>query len=627
MRNLLLSAALLLSSFGAIAQLYVEPNGATDSYVYVSDQVLFVEQDVNLTYNNAGTTEASIYLRDGAQLIQGTSSTANKGNGMVSVYQNAPESDQWTYNYWCSPISAMNAAIDGNLSFGVTRLHQIDGITDATRNIPTTGFNGSSTPSLRISNRWIYMKPRGWEAESDYVWAGDNNIISPGRGFTMKGVDANPVPVTGYNYDFRGRPNNGNINVNVFNGELTLTGNPYPSALDLNRVFYDTATGDANGTMNSGNDEIDQFYFWDEDKTVNSHYYRDNQGGYGTWIPGTSNPDGNTGDSGFQPGTYAPAPFSIWGAGGNTGGTMSMGGSYDRRFAPIGQGVLVLGASNGSITLKNSHRRYKLEGDNSDFRFREDPNTETGDGNRVPTLSEADNRIPQLRINAEFGNSHIRQTVLLFSENSTDEFDRGQDGRSPMDATSEMYFPVGLEQEKIDCVISTFPFRRVKQIPVSFMVDRQTQVVVKTVEEIKFGSKVAYLWDSEEHTFQQFSGEGGEAILNLEAGTYNDRFYVVFKTFRERQTEAQSKKEETLASVDVFQNNPVKQLEVGNPEGYEIESANIFDMSGKLVLSESNLGNNNRLTFPTGNLSEGIYVVMLTTNEGITIDYKITVRN
>lgn len=69
MKNLLLFSVVLLMSYNAMAQLYVTPNGATDSYVYVNDEILFVEQDVNLVANNAGTTEASLYLRNEAQLI------------------------------------------------------------------------------------------------------------------------------------------------------------------------------------------------------------------------------------------------------------------------------------------------------------------------------------------------------------------------------------------------------------------------------------------------------------------------------------------------------------------------------------------------------------------------------
>ncbi len=43
MKNLLLFSTILLGSTGLFAQLTVKPNGASDSYVFVKDQVLFVE--------------------------------------------------------------------------------------------------------------------------------------------------------------------------------------------------------------------------------------------------------------------------------------------------------------------------------------------------------------------------------------------------------------------------------------------------------------------------------------------------------------------------------------------------------------------------------------------------------
>ncbi len=633
MKNLLLLVALLLSSFGAIAQLFVEPNGATDSYIYVSDQILFVEQDIEMTANPTATLKPSIYLRDGAQLIQGASSSDNSGNGKLSVYQNAPDSDQWTYNYWCSPVSITptGAGGAGNKNFGISRLYQIDGVTAGTQNIPTISFEGFTSPSLQISKRWIYTKPRGMEEEVAYVWAGSSNTVAPGMGFTMKGVDPSPVPVTGYEYDFRGRPNNGNIDVQVFNGEWTLTGNPYPSALDLNRVFWD-----------ADNTEIMQFRYWDEDKTKDSHLYTENAGGYGTWVPGLSDPNSISTDPGFEPGLYTVPTFSIYNAGG-TGvpdPTAVTPGMYNRRFAPIGQGFLVEATATGTVRLKNSHRRYIKEGtaNHSEHRLQGDTQTmiDPGTGRPIaigsPSLSR--NILPQLRINTTFGTTNTRQVLLAFSENSTDGFDRGLDASSPMDGTSEAYLPVGLELVNEPCVISTLPFRREKHIPISFNLAEQGQVIMSVVEQIEFDNNIAYLWDSLEHTFQQISNGGGvvrpnEASVMLDAGVYENRFFIVFKTFREMQADSplQTKKDEILASVDVFQNNPIKQLEVGNPEGYEIKSANIFDMSGKLVFSESNPGNSTRLTFPTGNLSEGIYLVMLITNEGVTIDHKITVRN
>ena len=52
MKYLLLSL-LILSSIFATAQsdLFVKPNGSSDSYVYVNDVELYVENDVNLQKN------------------------------------------------------------------------------------------------------------------------------------------------------------------------------------------------------------------------------------------------------------------------------------------------------------------------------------------------------------------------------------------------------------------------------------------------------------------------------------------------------------------------------------------------------------------------------------------------
>jgi hypothetical protein len=71
-------------------------------------------------------------------------------------------------------------------------------------------------------------------------------------------------------------------------GELVLTGNPYPSAIDLSAFLLDATntTGIA--------------YFWEQDKTIDSHYIADYKGGYGTFSPlGGSN------------GVYTPATFFL----------------------------------------------------------------------------------------------------------------------------------------------------------------------------------------------------------------------------------------------------------------------------------------------------------------------------
>ena len=81
------------------------------------------------------------------------------------------------------------------------------------------------------------------------------------------------------------------------------------------------------------------------------------------------------------------------------------------------------------------------------------------------------------------------------------------------------------------------------------------------------------------------------------------------------------------ASVDFYQNNPYKQMEISNPERYNIESALIYDMSGKLVVNKTNIGTESRFNIATSNLADGVYIIKLTTTDNIDIDYRMIIQN
>ena len=107
----LLSLLGLFAATSAFAQLTVKQDGNSETFIYVSDQVLYVADDISVT-KGAGSTadaKAGIYLRDDAQLIQGaTQSTANDGTGYISVYQDS-NSDSYDYNFWSAPVASAGA--------------------------------------------------------------------------------------------------------------------------------------------------------------------------------------------------------------------------------------------------------------------------------------------------------------------------------------------------------------------------------------------------------------------------------------------------------------------------------------------------------------------------------------
>ena len=139
-------------------------------------------------------------------------------------------------------------------------------------------------------------------------------------------------------------------------------------------------------------------------------------------------------------------------------------------------------------------------------------------------------------------------------------------------------------------------------------------------------NKKAYIFDSEENTYQEFTN-GKSATYNLPAGTYEDRFYVVFKSNKESLTQAKEVQGRAEENVEFFQNNRLGVLEVSNPEGYDIDQALVFDISGKLVFEKANIGKEKNFSFPTSNLSDGVYLVKLKTADNIYISYKTSVYN
>lgn len=635
MKNLLLSLAVAMIANVSYSQLYVTPNNNgtpgdttddTPSYVFVKNQLLFVEQDVNLVENTNTTTQlASIYLRDESQLLQGNTASANSGTGYISIYQES-NADSYDYNYWSSPVGTPVST--GNRNFGILRVYDSLSYTNSIVTQTTGAFNSTSSP-LRISTRWLYRwipTTQRWDA------IGGSNLVPAGYGFTMKGTD---VTVHGdpYNepqnqrYDFRGRPNNGTITLPAqtaavpftdgTNYYFTFTGNPYPSVLDLNLFFYD-----------SDNQEIDAIRYWDEDRSINSHLYIANKGGYGTWIPGpTPYVDG---------GVYTVPNFMNYDNAGNpTTDTGIDGASFERLYAPVGQGFMVSSnsgitdASPGQIMLKNSQRATTFIKESaanfSEFR------------NPI-------NATPLLRLHTIFGeNTHFRDMVLMFHNSATFGFDRGLDATHPSDgALTEAYFTINGDDpaKKKNLVIQTVPYKGGDNmfIPISFKLNQQGNVKLISAEIVNPPFQNVYLYDKLNGTYMPIypddpANENPEtASILLDAGTYEGRFFI---TFRDKQIISDEDDEDVpiiserdiTQSVDFFQNNPAKQLEVSNPDEYDIKTLNIFDMGGKLVYSESNVGNSSKLTFPTANLSDAVYLVRLSTTDNQTIVYKINVIN
>jgi hypothetical protein len=626
--------AIITFTLHSQAQMYVSPG----SFIYVNDQYVTVTQDVNLA------STGNIYLRNESQLLQKTTGgSSNTGLGTLSAFQEGT-SNNFGYNYWCSPVGEPSASV-GNSNFGITLLKRPTGLTSFGGETITTSLNGTTTnTALNISSRWIYTLTTTNQYSSwNYIAAATS--IAAGQGFTMKGVsgtDNTSVlgvqnnPGNNQRYDFRGKPNDGTINIPVGNSvdggtgytESTLTGNPYPSAINLNLFLLENngyAVDYVTGVVTpSGSPIINGLaYFWEHQKPATSHTLTDYVGGYGVYAPNNVNA--------FSPGTYTSAPWNTYNGDGSPNTSAgSSGVNYRRMFSPVGQGFIIKGdVASGTAVMRNRYRVFMKEGvvNNSEFE-RNANNYETyseSDTNwpSIPNLTGTDYtqfsklQVPQIRIQTILNNQFTREVVLAFNPNATDGLDNAYDApMQGLNLPTDVYFPL---TDNNQFAISTLPFDINKRVPFALKAVNQSTFRVYVGEIINFNdAENIYLFDSETNIYHDI--KNGFVDITLPAGgTTADRFEVTF--LDESLSNGTVKSEQFM----IVQNNENELLSIKNPNLVDLKSATLFDITGKLIFTKEKLGAEELYSFPTVGLSESIYIVKLVTADNQEISKKVSI--
>jgi hypothetical protein len=627
MKKILLFLGFFVALTDMNAQLYVGAN----SYVYAHNQFVTVSQDVAIA------ATGNFYLRNEAQLLQKTSgSSTNSGAGNLSLYQEGT-SNNFGYNYWCSPVGVPSGS-SGNVGFGIGQLKRPTSVTNFGGESITTSYDGVATnSSLAISNRWIYKLITA-NAYANWVFVGSGNTIMPGEGFTMKGVsgtDNTTVlsvlnnPGNNQRYDFRGRPNDGTISIPVSNNSgpdydnMTLTGNPYPSAINLNLFLLENSGYTVNYTTGSytltGSPIIDgSAYFWEHIKPATSHVLNQYVGGYGAYSP--------NGITANTPGTYVSATWNTYNGDGTpntTGASASV--SYKRMMSPVGQGFCVKGSVSGTAVMKNSYRLFQKEGlvTNSQFERHGATVIENTNWDEIPNLAGTDytqfSKLapPQIKLHTVMNNQITSEIALAFNPNAQDGYEPALDVTSPaLNAPNSVYFPLADAKRY---VISTLPFEITKRVPLALEATGQTRFEITVGELVNYDlSDAIYIYDKQTNMYHDILNGSFQVTLN-DASVVN-RFEV---TFVNNQLSVP-----VLTDSDfvVYQDNNSGQLTIVNPNLLNVNSVGLYDLNGKLVFIHSQLEAKDSYQFPTSAISEAVYIVKINTSEDRTYGKKIIIK-
>ncbi|KJD36276.1 hypothetical protein PW52_06710 [Tamlana sedimentorum] len=608
-----------LSSLSYSQDLYIADN----SYLFSNDINIFVNNDIRLE-----TATSYIYLRGDAQLTQ-NNDIKNSDAGSLSIYQNQT-TNVYEYNYFCSPVGlGTDGTVKINSDFNGSNIYDPIDDTDVS-NVNslaysyTTNYNSTTT---ELSSYWIYTLKN---AEGYYNWQQVFNTgdIEAGYGFTLKGS-----PNVNNVLDFRGRPNNGTITVSCsFDGiddqpsglpnyAETLTGNPYPSAIDL-KLFF----------VNSNNQTVlsPQLFFWEQEPKF-SHYLQDYEGGYATYIPGDP---ADLSDNG----TYVIAPFISYNNDG-TDGTGATGNTTDyttnnsRRYAAVGQGFIIASNVNGGYAEFTNAMRIAFSEDSNPLGngsvFAKNTNSKANSTIKHPishngidykSIFENPTVVPEIRIHTKVNNTYYKENVIALRDATPNNntYNKFFDAININNLNSDAY----LISEGKHLSIKSITYNVNTTIPFGLIAKNNNSTFSITVNEIYNtpNNMEVFLLDKENGEFIDIINNTFNITLN--AGEYHDRFEI---TFNKKSLNTEEKV--GFNHLNINQNNRTAELNISNPSLLKIESLRVFDIYGKQILNYNISEAKSEYSYNTRNISDGIYVVKITLDNQKILGKKIAIKH
>lgn len=522
---------------------------------------LVVNTATRLQVTNGVALNGEIRLMGTSQLLQ-THTGVKQITGTGNLYKDQEGISTTVYQsgYWTSPVTTNGSTftIKGVLKDGTT-------VTSASSN-PTDinfidGHNGAKTIPITISKRWLakLINATDWTRYVDPV----TETFNPGEGWNMKSTGSGTQ-----NFTFKGIPNDGTYTSTINQNTLSLIGNPYPSAIDADQ-FITANTSAITGTL----------YFYDATNDT-SHNRGAYTGGYATRVLGVG------------------TPFS--------------GGSTPGQYIPVGQAFFVTRdlAGSGTITFENSQRAFQVRGASSQF-FSKNKNTSKEHFIKNKTKSS----LPILRLGFEFNitetKKYHRQLAVAFrgvTSNYEAGFDAEMFDRQPTDIGLKVFgkttpFVItGIEK-----------FAKNLQIPLYVYLDKKRNVSF-SIDGLDNLTTNVYLRDVLTNQYYNLTEENKTISLDLDSGTYSDRFFISFSN-----TVLSVDEENVLSkNVLIYVDKKTKELVVKPKNSIEIKQVKVFSILGQEVLSSNKVMKENvehRINLEM--ISGAIYIVKLETNKGL----------
>ncbi len=538
--------------------------------------------------------------------------------------------NSYNYNYWSSPVSLQGAA--NNSTYTIKEVKK-DGTNSASATHPDLSFgawhefaDGPFGSPRKISNFWLFKFRGTANVYSEWAHIGHSGILSAGEGYTMKGTSGTAAITDRQNYVYKGKPNNGLINLTIATEQNYLLGNPYPSSIDVNEFIMDNLK-DVAGGRNTKNIFNGTVYFWDHFAGGNTHILLEYIGGYAArnllgGVPAISNDIRiNANDA--------------------------KGSKIPGRFIPVAQGFFINSThedeSPGSVTVDGGEVVFR----NGQRAFVRESKTNTGNSvflrPEQPKQKSIEDTRAQIRLDFKSPKKYNRQILVGVDPNTTSGFDLGYDAALNDNNVEDMYWMIN-NREYIIQGVPDFNPERILPLGIKIAQEGEFSIKINNLENVDDDVNI-YLKDNETNSY--FNLRKSDYKLNIGAGTYHERFELVFQIKTEteepesdededenqEEEEEEEEEEEVVVVVpgddldkpeelvkinpEIFFLTNSGELIVKNPDLQVITQITLHGMSGQVIEIYENIPTQKETRLPVRNYSSSVYLVKMFTENGI----------
>lgn len=470
--------------------------------------------------------DGNLTILDSGSLVQVEDESESIGE--ILVYRNTTPMKTLDYSYWSSPVKGW-------------KLNQLSPNTNPSR-------YHSYNPAL---GSWTTL-------------SGGNHVMQAGKGYIVRapnGWSLTNATNGVFEGHFIGEANNGIISVDATKGARTnnLIGNPYPSAIDIDKFILDPA----NSAIFDGT-----IYLWTHNTAISNS------------IPGN------------HAYNYTADDYASYNL---TGGVKTSKSAITGSVAPTGK---VASGQAFFINVKNNlpNGTYQAQFNNS-MRVVEQNNQFFRNSSQSTSSESTEKNRLWLNISNENGAYH--ETLLGYLNNATNELDYGFDGKHTNGGNFVSIYSI-LDENKLSIQGRALPFEETEIIPIGYVstISSQMSIAIEQTDGF-FGEQNVYLFDKTTELYHDLK----VAPFSFEAtpGTFDNRFELRFTN------ETLSIENPALAenNLQVIKSN--KTIEVKSPSN-SIEAISVFDITGKEIAFFENVNQN---TFSSNQLNISNQVVIV----------------